>query len=118
MNIELELELFNTYPHLFTEDFRGMGINDGWRGILIGLFDAISNHTLGDDFKPVVILDIQKIYGELHIHFLGVDDVINNLIKYSNLVSIQTCEICGGRGKGRSGFELKTLCEEHKNYAS
>jgi len=115
MNVTLQQKLFKTYPDLFYMHFDGFGICDGWYMLLIELFDAIHNHPLEKDIYPVQILEIQQLYGELHIHHVGGDDVTGLLFSHARSISIQTCEVCGEPGHLTSQSWNRTLCKEHVN---
>jgi len=116
MDHKLEQKLLDSYPKLFTPDYRGCSVSNGWFNLLIELFDAIHNYPLDNDTYPVIILDIQSIYGELHIHYLGGDSIIHHLVAHAMYMSRNTCEICGKPGMATSKTWIMTLCKEHRTH--
>ncbi len=48
--------------------------------------------------------------------FSGIDyDVVADIIENAELLSIETCEICGNKGKLRYGDWRVTRCNKHDN---
>ena len=56
---------------------------------------------------------IKQKFGGLRFYVTGDDQYINGLIAMAEEWAGNTCEICGARGRLRSGKWLRTLCDEH-----
>jgi len=92
------------YKHLFTTSpMRAMAMfgfecGDGWYDILEQLLDHIDTH-FKHKYKGVpegfCIAQIKEKFGGLRVYVDGGDDVVHELIRFTETLSYKTCEFCG-----------------------
>jgi hypothetical protein len=112
MNPDLTQQLLDKYPKLFSnQQFWGFECGDGWYNILDHLCGAITEYTHDPD--EVYVDQIKEKFGKLRFYLSKEDNVIHGMVTLAEYMSGHTCEICGERGKIRSGPWFVTLCDEH-----
>lgn len=96
--------------------------DDGWYYILNDLFlnlTAYLNQNL--NIPQVFIYDVKQKFGILFINYTGGDPVVKKMIRFSERLSYQTCEVCGRDGElhsesGHSFGDMKTVCSKHRSF--
>jgi hypothetical protein len=138
MDQELQNQLYEKYPDLFSNKDKGVrascmawGIecNNGWYELLASVCWRISQHEkniedrkriLADqpekikeelEYFPVKFDQVKEKYGGLRIYFSGGDDYVEGVIGMSEEYSYKVCEVCGNAGKPNKGGWITTLCE-------
>lgn len=96
--------LYFNYSHLFTKGERepfpmfGFECGEGWYDILKQLIEHI-DHYFKHKYKGVpegfAIVQVKEKFGTLRFYVHGGDDVINELISFTEDLSYKTCEYCG-----------------------
>jgi hypothetical protein len=81
-------------------------VGEGWHDLVRGFFQAC------DDAK-VEVAQVKEKFGALRIYTNGAPEYIMDLANELEVRSTKICEVCGERGKPRSGGWVKTLCDEH-----
>ena len=142
MDQELQNELFEKYPNLFSNRTKtpmescmswGCEIGNGWHKILSSLCWMIKQHeknieervqirnkfgTENDkndlEYFPVKFDQVKEKYGGLRVYFSGGDDYVQGLVSMAESFSYQVCEVCGNKGEPNKGGWISTLCEEHR----
>lgn len=140
MKQELQQELYDKYPELFSnkdksimESCMGWGIEcgDGWYDILSSLCWMIKQQednirsqteykqqkdvTYTSDYYPVKFDQIKEKFGGLRVYFTGGDSYIEGLVSMAESFSYKICEVCGERGKPNEGGWISTLCDKCRN---
>ena len=112
MSPDLQKELIEKYPKLFSnEQFWGFECGDGWFDLLDYLCGALLTYTYGDE--EIYVDQVKEKFGRLRFYLSKEDDVMHGMISMAEYMSAHTCEVCGNRGKTRSGSWLVTLCDKH-----
>ena len=112
MSPELQKELVEKYPKLFSsKQFWGFECGDGWFDLLDYLCGALLTYTYGDE--EIYVDQVKEKFGRLRFYLSKEDDVMHGMISMAEHMSGQICEVCGNRGKTRSGSWLVTLCDKH-----
>lgn len=118
MKEELEKKLVEKYPNLFRDyggDPRqtcmawGMSHGNGWYQILEDVCEKIKD-------TETVFLQIKEKFGALNIYYTcpnDEDNLVGEVINEAYRKSLETCEICGERGKRNNddGW-LMSLCKK------
>ena len=113
MSPELEKELIDKYPKLFSsKHFWGIQCGDGWYDIIDHLCCAIKEYTYDSD-EELTVGEVKEKFGHLRFYLSKEDAVIHGMILLAEYISGRTCEVCGNRGTRRNGSWLVTLCDEH-----
>ena len=77
--------------------------------------DAMEN---GIDITPKVdwihVQQIKEKFGGLRFYYDGGNDEISGMVRMAEAWADQTCEVCGNKGKHRSGGWIRTLCDVHE----
>ena len=91
----------------------GFECETGWYNLIEKLCEEI---VLADKNKKVRVVQIKEKYGSLRYYTNGCSDKIYDIIDKYERLSMETCEVCGKKGKLKvtKGFGwYKTLCETH-----
>lgn len=140
MNAELQKQLYDKYPELFSNKDQsikescmawGIECNDGWYDILSSLCWMIKQHEENIDMQTtfkqkenrnyvsnyhhVSFDQIKEKFGGLRIYFSGGDEYVEGLVSMAESFSYQICEVCSQRGEPNKGGWISTLCENCKN---
>lgn len=109
--------LMDAFPQLYPAPNHVLGISlfgcecdDGWLGILHGLFGALVATGL-----PIQLQQVKEKFGTLRVYCThDGDDAVAALIDAAEARSAVTCEICGEPGQlyGKGGW-VKTVCADH-----
>lgn len=90
-------------------------VGNGWYGILERLFTKIAALNLPTEF---CIEQVKEKFGALRVYIGGVNgplyDKIRALIAEAAKESVQTCEVCGEKGKRWGTSWVNTFCEDHR----
>ena len=118
MDINLEKQLIEKYPKLFTEYNLsplqtcmcfGLECGDGW-------FNIIDEMCLKLSKYDIKFTQVKEKFGALRVYFEGANienyEPIFNIISEAEEKSAITCEICGKSGCLRGLSWYKTLCED------
>lgn len=131
MSPELEKNLYEKYPYLFSNKEKGpqlscmaFGIefDNGWYDILNNLCFEIDQHEknvlnekssrYNKDYERVKFDQIKEKFGQLRVYMSGGDDYVRGLINMAEAVSYCVCEECGNKGKPNDKGWIATLCEK------
>lgn len=108
-------QIVEKYRRLFSDNFDGLEVGDGWLPIVDAFCSAIDFYlrrpTVAD--SPVKIVQVKEKFGELRIYVDQSTPAVNACITFAELMSAQTCEVCGNKGQLRSGRWLVTRCDDH-----
>jgi hypothetical protein len=143
MNAELQDQLFQKYPDLFSNRTKspmesamcfGIECNNGWYELLSSVCWRIFQHekNISDrirvrnqnnqtndqsdlDYVPVKFDQVKEKYGGLRIYFSGGDDYVDGVVSMAEEYSYKVCEVCGNAGKPNKGGWITTLCESCRN---
>jgi hypothetical protein len=66
-----------------------------------------------NEIPQVVATQVKEKYGGLRFYYGGGDGVIDNYVRFAEMMSERTCEVCGAPGEMRGGSWVVTRCEEH-----
>jgi hypothetical protein len=139
MDAELQNQLYEKYPDLFSNRNKGRmescmcwgcEVGNGWFDILSSLCWMIKQHEDNirwnreylekndpeklqekPEYFPVKFDQIKEKYGSLRCYFSGGDDYIEGLVSMAEAISCKTCENCGQKGTPSKGGWITTLCE-------
>jgi hypothetical protein len=113
--------LIEKYQHLFTKDekrplakFKNFECSIGWYKILEHLISHI-DHYFKHKYKGVPpefsILQVKEKFGGLRVYIQGGDDVVYELIRFTEGLALNTCEFCGSNQniKHSRGY-MSTAC--------
>jgi hypothetical protein len=138
MDAELQNQLYEKYPDLFSNRnkgrmescmYWGIECNNGWYELLASVCWRVSQHEkniedrkriLADqpekikaelEYFPVKFDQVKEKYGGLRIYFSGGDDYVDGIVSMAEEYSYKVCEVCGNAGKPNKGGWITTLCE-------
>ena len=120
-NEEFQKHLEETYPKMFSGQYGGVAVGDGWLPIIQVLCSHIQTHidwrnkTKEGSVTQVVVEQIKEKFGGLRVYFTGGDEYVEGLVKMAECWSYNTCEVCGERGKPNKGGWISTLCDKCRN---
>lgn len=66
-----------------------------------------------DKVHQVVAVQVKEKFGSLRFYYNGGDSKIDGMVRMAESISINTCEVCGNKGKLRRGGWIRALCDEH-----
>lgn len=140
MRDDLDRDLCSKYPKIFrdrsrsiTESPMGWGFEcgDGWYDLIDRLCLHIQSHVDGkrhmhrsltdeefDEQHQTVAAQVKEKFGGLRFSADNADAYIQGAISMAESVSYMTCEVCGQKGRRRSGGWIRTLCDEHSSPCS
>ena len=125
MSPELERQLVERYPKIFNVgavDSRlpfpmfGIECGDGWYDLLNTVCGSIQwhlDHNADADTEQVTVEQIKEKFGTLRFYESGGDSVTAAYVRIVEDISAKLCEVCGNRGRLRTGGWIKTLCDTH-----
>jgi hypothetical protein len=139
MNDELQNQLYEKYPDLFSNRNKsrmescmcwGCEIGNGWYELLSSVCWSIIQHekniserirvrnqnNIPNDqadveYIPVKFDQVKEKYGGLRVYFSGGDDYVDGVIGMAEEYSYKVCEVCGNAGKPNKDGWISTLCE-------
>ena len=138
MDAELQNQLYEKYPYLFSNRNKsprescmswGCEIGNGWYELLSSVCWRVSQHekniedqkrVFADhpekikvelEYFPVKFDQVKEKYGGLRIYFTGGDDYVEGVIGMAEEYSYKVCEVCGNSGKPNKRGWITTLCE-------
>jgi len=136
MDQELQQQLFDKYPELFSNKDKnimsscmawGIECGNGWFDIISPLCFMIKNHENNivwqtkykqktepeykNDCIPVKFDQIKEKFGGLRIYFSGGDDYVEGLVSMAGAMSYKICEVCGDRGSPNENGWISTFCD-------
>jgi hypothetical protein len=136
MDQQLQNQLFEKYPHLFTNKDKdimsscmawGIECNNGWYDIISSVCWMIKQHEDNDrwqtefkqktdseyksDYFPVKFDQVKEKYGGLRMYFSGGDEYVEGLVSMAEAISYKTCEVCGNKGESNKSGWISTLCD-------
>ena len=91
----------------------------GWQKIIEDFCAAIALVLNNGDYKDFIIKQLRQKVGILTIDYDGGDDLIKEIVDFTERLSYNTCEVCGDSGelyaqaKWAKWSLYKTLCHEH-----
>ena len=137
MKAELQKQLFDKYPEIFSQKDLpmsqtcmcwGIECGGGWFNIIDQLCAAIMNrhenekrNNPGHTGMVLQATQVKEKYGGLRFYTNGHDDYVDGLIDMAERMSECTCEKCGDAGKPNDAGWISTLCDKcrsKKNEAS
>lgn len=96
-------DLVEKYPTIFSPDFE-FECGSGWYHIIDCVCAVIKN----EGCKAV---QVKEKFGELRFYTDRSTDLVDGAVYTAMLISTQTCESCGNKGKIRSGNWITTRCD-------
>lgn len=142
MDAELQNQLYEKYPDLFSNRnkgrmescmYWGIECNNGWYELLASVCWRVSQHEkniedrkriLADqpekikaelEYFPVKFDQVKEKYGGLRLYFSGGDDYVDGIVAMAEEYSYKVCEVCGNAGKPNKGGWITTLCDNCRN---
>lgn len=120
MKLELQKQLFDKYPQLFTQKNLppsqsnmcfGFECGDGWFTLLDNLCSLIQSNKETETQAT----QIKEKFGGLRFYYTGGNDFIDGAVMLAEKMSEHICEECGDRGsiKYDAGW-LRCRCDKHK----
>lgn len=126
---QFEQMIDRKYPGLVADSFAGFEIDAGWYDIVDILFDLIWSYqetvtkyrnsciergeVPPSDIERVVIQQVKEKFGGLRVYYDGGDQYVRGLVMMAECWAARSCEVCGQRGRLRSGRWMRTLCNQH-----
>lgn len=74
--------------------------------------EAVNEMNLLREHHPVA-MQVKEKFGSLRFYADNISADQEKYIAFAENMSERTCEVCGKRGKLRTGGWLRTLCNEH-----
>lgn len=119
MRDELQNTLYEKYPKIFVEkDLSmqetcmcwGIGTGDGWFELIDRLCATLQFHTDKNGYPQVVATQVKEKFGRLRFYHRYVEpetppnfprpyEFLEGMIDFAEIMSENTCEICGEKGK-------------------
>jgi len=120
MNEELAEKLNADFPYIFkghcgsVHSF-GFECGSGWFQIIYDLCVDLSTIAKKEGYEPPVAVQVKEKFGGLRFYIDGSHDEYEDRIREAEVLSEQTCEVCGRKGKIRRNMWIQTLCDKHAN---
>ena len=138
MDAELQNQLYEKYPYLFSNRNKsrmescmcwGCEVGNGWYELLSSVCWRIFQHEkniedrkriLADqpekikaelEYFPIKFDQIKEKYGGLRVYYSGGNNYVRGVISMAEEYSYKVCEVCGNSGKPNKGGWITTLCE-------
>lgn len=111
-------QLKKKYAHFLKEDCL-INCEFGWRRLIEDFCAAVDLVIGHEDYEMFQILSIKRKTGIIMIDYEGGDDLIKEIVDFTERLSYNTCEICGQEGKLYASDKwakwssYKTLCRQH-----
>lgn len=124
MKDELQNQLFECYPAIFTERTlpdtetamcRGIEVGDGWFDLIDALCARLQWATDHDDAPQVVATQVKEKLGQLRFYRHEASALQLGMIDLAAALSGRICDVCGNRG-GKvtiSRHLVATRCAAH-----
>jgi hypothetical protein len=122
MKRELQKQLFDKYPQLFTQKDLpptqsnmcfGFECGDGWFTLLDNLCKIIYDDR-GYSYD-VTVTQVKEKFGGLRFYYTGGNDFISGAVMLAEKMSEHICEECGDKGSiNYDAGWLRCRCEKHK----
>lgn len=122
MKLELDINLCNTFPEIFSDRHENKELNamswgfecgDGWHDVIHNLCVDIMSYCNSTGYPVPRAAQVKEKYGTLRFYVDQGDDHIYDLIEHYSTVSRRTCETCGKIGRMRGDGWMTVSCEEH-----
>ena len=113
MNEENRLHLIGKYPELY-EDCKYFDTGDGWFKLIDDLSAKIMEIAKEKGLNPYAT-QVKEKYGTLRFYISGATDEILELIHKAELLSNETCEVCGKPGWCQTAGWITVRCEDCKH---
>ena len=112
MNEKTTQRIIEQNPKIFAQNFY-FECEDGWADIIFNLCKELQQEIDNSDCEQVVAVQVKEKFAGLRFYASSGSEKTDQIInKYSKL-SIETCEMTGGRGFICEKFGwYKTLCPE------
>jgi len=59
------------------------------------------------------LVQVKEKFGTMRFYVDGGTPVMHNYIEFAEAMTSRTCEVCGDRGKSRTGGWIRVLCDKH-----
>jgi hypothetical protein len=120
---EFHKQMLEKYPKIFSKQFGGFAVGEGWYPIIESLCENIQTHTdwqnKNRETRPiveqVVVVQIKEKFGSLRFYYQGGDEAVAGMVRMAESWAIHSCEVCGDVGTRRRGGWVSTLCDVHEN---
>ena len=63
--------------------------------------------------KLPVLAQVKEKFGTMRFYVDGGTPEMHNYIEFAEAMTSRTCEVCGDRGKSRTGGWVRVLCDKH-----
>ena len=106
------------YSHFFDKECE-LKCEYGWQKIIEDFCAAIDLIIISPSYNHLKIMSIKQKCGTLIIDYQGGDDLVKELVDFTESLSYNMCEVCGQEGKlyaeGKwvKWSSYKTLCRSH-----
>jgi len=91
----------------------GFECGDGWFHLLFDLSRDLMRISQEKNYNIPVAVQVKEKFGGLRFYINESNNDYEDRIRMAEILSVQTCEICGGKGKKRAGGWVQTLCDKH-----
>jgi hypothetical protein len=115
------------FPKMFSSQYGGFAIGEGWYPIIELLCERIQSHIdwnnaraekhpdlCYEKIEQVVVNQVKEKFGGLRFYYEGGNDIISGMVTMAEAWADNACETCGVRGTRRSGGWIRTLCDKHE----
>jgi len=116
MKSELEQQLLDAFPALFTDQLRRAGFQcrDGWFYLLGRLASNLVKISEDADIEPPKIDVVKQKFGTLRCFVTSDNSDTRKRIELVAIDSRNICEVCGENGQWRADTGwIQTLCNAH-----
>jgi len=108
-------ELFMPERDAAGETARRIDCGEGWYVLIRAFLECVRHLATVDQVRPPRILRIKEKLGTLRIQCLDAAPEIRSMIRITEAISEQVCEVCGALAASRIGCSesLSVRCIEH-----